>query len=491
MIDIFDFEAGNVLYQDGNEAFEYCKSIPNSVYPNKTLIHFYWREPRPFNRKPLLALKSAIVTQNLENARIVLWSNVDLTKNELLQPILRHIDFRLYDPVKEAIGTPLENWRLLNRDDDNNWLGGDLFRLLILYKYGGVYCDCDLVLMRDLAPLLEQEFMYQWGTELDKINGAIMRMFKGSQLSIDCLEMVKKMPAGFNSTDWGSSLYAEVRKINKNWTVFPCAFFNTEWQLYINMGESAHPFKKGSDSEKLFMGAFSWHWHNKWDSEIEEGSKFSILEKIVNSKYAKAFDYVIDKDQQHLGGNYGGGDPGTFFPALWHWLIEKYNIKTVLDVGCGEGYSTRWFLEHDVKVIGIDGLDQNIQKCHSLGLKDCFVCDLTKSDFTTKPMVDLVWCCEVVEHIEEKFLPNLIKTLQNGKYVAMTHAMPGQDGWHHVNCKGPLYWIDAMEEAGFKLLSRDTKLAREITAKNSWFDKSGMIFENVKIKPEYNQILTA
>jgi hypothetical protein len=96
-----------------------------------------------------------------------------------------------------------------------------------------------------------------------------------------------------------------------------------------------------------------------------------------------------------------------------------------------------------------------------------------------------------VEHIEEKFLPNLIKTLQNGKYVAMTHAMPGQDGWHHVNCKGPLYWIDAMEEAGFKLLSRDTKLAREITAKNSWFDKSGMIFENAKIKPEYNQALTA
>ena len=75
------------------------------------------------------------------------------------------------------------------------------------------------------------------------------------------------------------------------------------------------------------MGAFSWHWHNKWDAEIEEGSKFSILEKIVNSKYAKSFDYVIDKDQPHLGGNYGGGDAGTFFPALWHWLIEHYNIN--------------------------------------------------------------------------------------------------------------------------------------------------------------------
>ena len=200
---------------------------------------------------------------------------------------------------------------------------------------------------------------------------------------------------------------------------------------------------------------------------------------------------MIDKDHPHLGGNYGGGDPNTFFPALWHFLIEKYNAKTVLDVGCGEGYAVKWFNEHDTKCIGIDGMELNIAKCHEQGLKDCFVCDLTKTAFTAKPMADLVWCCEVVEHIEEKYLPNLIKTLQSGKYVAMTHALPGQEGWHHVNCRGPLYWIEVMENAGFKLLSSDTKKAREATSKNGWFDKSGMIFENVKIKQENLNALTA
>jgi hypothetical protein len=181
---------------------------------------------------------------------------------------------------------------LLNRDDNNFWLGGDLFRLLTLYKYGGVYGDCDLVFLRDLAPLLEQEFMYQWGTELDKINGAVMRMFKESKLATELLEMLPKMPAGFDSTDWGCNLYNEVRKTNKDWTVFPCAFFNTEWQLFINMGESAHPFKNGNDSHLNFEGAFTWHWHNKWDCDIEVGSKFQRLESIVDTVFKHKFAHA-------------------------------------------------------------------------------------------------------------------------------------------------------------------------------------------------------
>ena len=25
-------------------------------------------------------------------------------------------------------------------------------------------------------------------------------------------------------------------------------------------------------------GAFAWHWHNRWDDRIEDGSKFQLLE---------------------------------------------------------------------------------------------------------------------------------------------------------------------------------------------------------------------
>jgi hypothetical protein len=472
------------IYTNGNKALAFAKAIPEAVYPEKTNFHFCWRVPLEFGRKQVLALKSCVTTQNLENVNIIMWSNVDLSRNEWIQPIARHIELRIWDPVKEAEGTSLEGLRLLTKDDEHHWLGGDLFRLLVLYKYGGVYVDQDVVFIRDFAPLLDQEFMYQWGTETPtspqnaKINGAVMRMFKQSKLATDLITTLPKMPAGFDSTDWSATLYGEVRKTNKNWTVFPCAFFNPEWQLFINMGESAHPFRNGSDSKLDFDGTFSWHWHNKWDAPIEEGSKFQRLEAKVNEKYEHEFNYVTDKNKRHLGGNLGGGDPGTFYPALWHWLVDTYKVKTLLDVGCAEAHSTQWFQTHGVEAIGIDGLEQNIDNGLARGVKDLFICDLTKDKFNFISPIDMIWCCEVVEHIEEIFIGNLFGTFNNvnANIVVMTFGQPGQAGWHHVNCQPKEYWIEKMNDNGFQFLETDTKISRELVPALSHYGKTGLIF---------------
>jgi hypothetical protein len=58
--------------------------------------------------------------------------------------------------------------------------------------------------------------------------------------------------------------------------------------------------------------------------------------------------------------------------------------------------------------------------------------------------VDVVWSCEVAEHIVEPKVDNYIDTLCNGRIVAMTHAVPGQPGHHHVNCQPSEYWIEKM-----------------------------------------------
>jgi 2-polyprenyl-3-methyl-5-hydroxy-6-metoxy-1,4-benzoquinol methylase len=471
-----DFESGSEIYRDGWKAIEFAKSIPETVHPEKTDIHFYWREPLPFGRKQAACIKSAIVSQNLDNVRIHLWSNSDLSRNEWVQPIERHIYLHHYDAKVEARGTPLEGWAGLDKDDELCWLGGDLFRLLILYRYGGVYVDCDVLLLRDLAPLLGQEFLYQWGTELDKMNGAVMRLFAKSKTAENLLTMIPRMPAGVKSTDWGSTLYGEVRKFDKSFTVFPCAFFNTEWQLYINMGESAHPFKKGNDSHWDFEGVFAWHWHNKWDVPIEEGSKFHRLEARINEKYAHGFDVMVDKEHRHLGGNYGGGDPGTFYPELWRHIIDTYSIKSVLDVGCGEGRAVAFFLCLGIPAVGIDGMQGNIDKCPNT----CRKHDITTGSYRDIGDYDLVWCCEVVEHIEERFVDNLIKSLSNGRYVCMTFAPPGMRGYHHVNCQPAEYWISKMDAAGYQYLDRETKTMAEFG--NARFKENGLFFvrrENV------------
>ena len=43
----------------------------------------------------------------------------------------------------------------------------------------------------------------------------------------------------------------------------------------------------------------------------------------------------MSEDSSHLGGNIAGGDPASFYPGLWAWLVSEFKVKTVLDIGCG------------------------------------------------------------------------------------------------------------------------------------------------------------
>jgi 2-polyprenyl-3-methyl-5-hydroxy-6-metoxy-1,4-benzoquinol methylase len=50
-------------------------------------------------------------------------------------------------------------------------------------------------------------------------------------------------------------------------------------------------------------------------------------------------------------------------PKLWEWLLKKYSILSVLDVGCGEGHAMEWFAAHGCQTHGIEGLAENVKAC--------------------------------------------------------------------------------------------------------------------------------
>jgi len=54
------------------------------------------------------------------------------------------------------------------------YLEGDLFRLIALYNYGGIYVDADVILLRDWSPLLYEgfEFLYDHGWHIARIGMA-------------------------------------------------------------------------------------------------------------------------------------------------------------------------------------------------------------------------------------------------------------------------------------------------------------------------------
>ena len=193
---------------------------------------------------------------------------------------------------------------------------------------------------------------------------------------------------------------------------------------------------------------------------------------------AKAGQQVIPTgDEAHLGGYVVGGDDATWYPDLWKYLVNKLAVATVVDVGCGDGQALKYFRERcGCKVLGIDGLPQ--------GDPDIVTHDYTMGMYGA-PRCDLVWCCEFVEHVPEQHIDNFLRTFEAGRYVAMTHAEPGQAGHHHVNCKPSQYWVGVMAATGYVFDDILTKCARIAASANpspyNHFKRSGLIFKQYGI----------
>lgn len=302
MITISEHTHPELYYDLPEKCLGFCNEIQNCEMGTHVDYHIFWNVGLEFSRKQMMTIKSYLCTQNLQKTRLHLWSNVDLTNLDILKPYLNYIEFKIWNPELEIIGTPLECRKNdIWKNDKYNWIRGDMFRILTLYKYGGLYVDMDVVFLRDFSPLLNQEFMYKWSFQQDMINGAVMRLFKDSALSKDLIETMCDINPIEESTSWSTQLYQKVREKNKNWTIFPATFFNTEWQINIYKFADKfedydemrnfimYPMKKTRYSHEFYDGAFSWHWHNNWETEIEQGSKWQLLEEKFDNEIYKKF----------------------------------------------------------------------------------------------------------------------------------------------------------------------------------------------------------
>jgi hypothetical protein len=194
---------------------------------------------------------------------------------------------------------------------------------------------------------------------------------------------------------------------------------------------------------------------------VKKTAKRLAKELAWSMGFRRAFgNYGVER-QEHLGGYWKGGDPNTFCPDLWRTFVKDYAITSVIDVGCGEGHSTKYFSELGVTARGVEG--------GALAIKNSVVPHLVvHHDYTKGPYVpdrpfDLAWCCEFVEHVDERFVPNFLATFASARYCLMTHAFPGQTGYHHVNCQPTQYWIDRLAGFGFEHDAAVTERLRSLT----------------------------
>lgn len=137
----------------------------------------------------------------------------------------------------------------------------------------------------------------------------------------------------------------------------------------------------------------------------------------------------------HLGGhhNYTNMDKPTF-----DYLVDRFDAKSMLDVGCGTGGMVSYALEKGMKAHGVDG-DENMAKPYVA------THDFIKGPYTPPEDVDLIWSVEFVEHVDEEYMDNYLGTFSHGKHLMMTHALPKTGGKHHVNLQWSDYWIGKLD----------------------------------------------
>jgi SAM-dependent methyltransferase len=180
----------------------------------------------------------------------------------------------------------------------------------------------------------------------------------------------------------------------------------------------------------------------------------------------------------HVGGYIQGGDPGSWCPHLWQWVVREFRVRSVLDIGCGEGHSTHFFQQLGCDVLGVDGCEQAVADSVIPGYT--VLHDFADGPFIPKRNFDLIWSCEFLEHVDEEYVPNILTTFAAARVILLTHAFSGQRGHHHVNCRPSSYWIGLLEGTGFECSVARSLEARNVTLADAGninhFARSGLVF---------------
>jgi len=146
-------------------------------------------------------------------------------------------------------------------------------------------------------------------------------------------------------------------------------------------------------------------------------------------------------------------------------LVEKFNPKSVLDVGCAKGYLVYAFNELGVEAYGVDISEYAISQSPESVRGTLFTVDV---DFEKLPfeaeMFDMVTATELVEHLQNHshLISEIKRVLRPGGIVFITTPKKHWDIFlgivsvrdpTHVNVHSKSFWIMIFGNQGFHYIS--------------------------------------
>lgn len=168
----------------------------------------------------------------------------------------------------------------------------------------------------------------------------------------------------------------------------------------------------------------------------------------------------------HLGGHQGQThvDHGALT-----YMISKFDVQSMLDIGCGPGGMVEHARSLGLSATGIDG---------DWTVKPDILCDFTIEPAKALSPYDLAWSVEFLEHVEEQYIINFMPAFSWCKYAVVTYAPPGWPGHHHVNLQEETYWVNVFEHFGWiKLWKATDQIRAASTMKKGYMKRTGLVFE--------------
>jgi hypothetical protein len=186
----------------------------------------------------------------------------------------------------------------------------------------------------------------------------------------------------------------------------------------------------------------------------------------------------LKKTKDHLGGYHIKGDPYTWMPDIWGYLTIQYNIKSVIDIGCGTGINLSWFESMKIESLGLEGDTFAIENSE---IKNRVVQhDFSQGPYRLDKNYNLAISTEFVEHVESIYEENWLSVVDSCDYFLMCHAVPGQGGHHHVNEQESEYWIKKLQERNFTYNENLSLTFRNTTKRypTKWGRNTLLFFKN-------------
>jgi len=182
-----------------------------------------------------------------------------------------------------------------------------------------------------------------------------------------------------------------------------------------------------------------------------------LKQDMINSELRAVNNYGRKGDAAHLGG-FTSLDLDGISTNLWNFMLGPIAIKSIVDIGCGLGHSTKYFMDRKARVLCIEGSHDAVK--NSLLPPEVIVeHDFTLGAWWPDDTFDACWAVEFLEHIGRQYIRNYLPVFKKCAIIITTSSPWG--GWHHVEIHNLWWWRARFATAGFIYSEELTSLFKQ------------------------------